>query len=653
MGNDLGELTDRLPNLRPDLLFALVGVVLSLLLVPLRFFATEELVETVPIAMALGFGLYLFAATNSRSEMELPRLSPGFARAAPGVTMAVVGVMVLVARFAGSRTLTFLLLGGIATTFVLLQVVLVADEAFHPGWLLGQLVLLAITIRFAALATTPGFIGVDIWTHVTVYSQSIAQAGSLAPIADQKYYAAPLYHLLTVTAARFLGTSLRTGLYLSLGAITAVSLLFVYATARFFVEPRWAVFAAGLFAIADHAVRWSIHLIPTSMGLVLFLGIMIVLVRQLSTNEQSLSLVVVGVLLSIGVILTHQISAFIVSVLLLSVVVARLFARVVPYGPAGQVTSRWTGGPANLTWFAVFHTGIMIAVWSVTPWGPGTFLTRMFGNANWALTVSAGLLNLAGGSETAAVGGSTEVAARLAGYIDVLGFLFLLFLAVAGCLTAFSFTHSRSRRMSDTLVIAMAVMLVFALGLPLFGINAFLPGRWFAFLYAPMVVIGVLGIRRFTESLDHRTALAVVLVIALTYPSAMLVSDAGTRDNPVFEDHNVQYSYSQSELAALETINTYGDTGATVTTDHPYVSLAKVTMGGDAEMMTLDESGHPTGAEWILYRDYQSQGASQFTTADGTTVKRNFAQGTVCPDGMNHVYANGNVRLCTSRGDGQ
>jgi len=48
-----------------------------------------------------------------------------------------------------------------------------------------------------------------------------------------------------------------------------------------------------------------------------------------------------------------------------------------------------------------------------------------------------------------------------------------------------------------TLLLAAAFMLVFVfvLGLPMFGIRNFIPTRWFAFLYAPMAILGAIGLQ--------------------------------------------------------------------------------------------------------------------------------------------------------------
>jgi len=78
-------------------------------------------------------------------------------------------------------------------------------------------------------------------------------------------------------------------------------------------------------------------------------------------------------------------------------------------------------------------------------------------------------------------------------YVDALGFLFLLGVTFVGCLYV---VHRRRAEQSVfTLLLAAAFMLVFVLGLPMFGIRNFIPTRWFAFLYAPMAILGAIGLQ--------------------------------------------------------------------------------------------------------------------------------------------------------------
>jgi len=203
---------------------------------------------------------------------ELPTLSKDFRRTLPSLVFLCLAGLVALTVHDGQRSPRFLAVAGLTGTLILLQIAFVRSEGFNRTRVLVQVVALAAVVRFAALYTTPGLIGIDIWTHITGLAGDIMAAESLEGISSNKHYTSPLYHLLVVATALLGDVSLRLGLYLSLGVVMPVSVLLVFAAANVLVDERWAAFAAMLYSVGDYVIEWGIHLIPTSMGLALFLG---------------------------------------------------------------------------------------------------------------------------------------------------------------------------------------------------------------------------------------------------------------------------------------------------------------------------------------------------------------------------------------------
>jgi len=157
-------------------------------------------------------------------------------------------------------------------------------------------------------------------------------------------------------------------------------------------------------------------------------------------------------------------------------------------------------------------------------------------------------------------------------FVDALGFFPLLTAVVLGSLTLFR--SDRFSQLSLTYAVAAAGMLVVVLGLPLFGLNLFLPGRWYAFMYAPMAIIAAIGVRYLSTRLSSRTVVAGLLVLALVFPGAMLASQKAALGDPMFDDHYPRYSGTSSELAAVETVSAiHPDEAAPLQTDHPFRTL--------------------------------------------------------------------------------
>lgn len=640
---------------RLDVGAAVIGLVVAILLLPLQFLASEVLLAAIPVAIGLGCGTYLVAVryghagrdgTAASDHAHRPtgwRIGGVGTRWLRAATLVGLAGLVLIAVVEGGRTLVFFGLATGVSGLVLGQILFVRDEALGPGLVVAEVLALALVVRFAALWTTPGLVGVDAWTHVTTYAGSIRAEDSLSAIADVKYYGAPLYHLFAVVTADAFGTSLRTAVYLSLGLVVPLATLLVYHTARFVLPVRWSLLAMALFAAGDHVIRWGIHLIPTSLGLVFFLGVLFAVTRLFFVEDRR-STYLLATFFGVAVVLTHQVSVFITLAFLGAGVVAQGLAWLSDAHSTVGMGERY-GGTVDLAGlFAV--VGVTTAVnWSLTPYGSGSFLSTMVASARQSVTRSTGFLELAGTPDRVAASHAivTSVPPWVE-FVDALGFLLLLATFVLGSLVMLR--DEWRAQLSLTYVVAVGVVLVVVLGLPAFGLDLLLPGRWYAFAYAPMVVVGVAGLRLLCSRVTSRAVLAGVVVLAVALPGAMLVSHEATPADPVVEDSYPRYAYSEAELSAVETIaDRHPASGPPVTTDHPYRTVFERWQGVSAEALRLASDGS-IGAEAVVYRSYLADGAARVRYDEGW-VGVHAGEETVC--GRQAVlYANDEVRYCRS-----
>lgn len=643
--------------LRLDLLAALAGLLLAILLLPLRLFASQIFIETIPLILGGACAIYLYSEYRGGHVVGLPALPSSLTFSLPsGVLVGLAAMVLLVAR-QGTRSRLFFVMAAIVGTLLLLQIGLADEHDFHPPLLLAQILCFALVFRFSALYVTPGYIGVDIWTHMTTLAAPIYDAGSLGAISHDKHFASPFYHLLTVTAAMLYDVSLRGGLYLSLGVVVPVSLLLVYATTKLIVSERWAVLAAALFALGDYVAHWGIHLIPTSLGLVYFLAVLYLLVRIMRIEFARRDFAFL-VLLSVAVILTHQLTTLIMLTLLGAGLVAQFAFK---YGPFGfhqldpNVFRAYR--PVNMVGLVVFNFGLTIFMWSLTPFRQDTFLATVLAWFHETLVDGAGFLNLArpgdsaGGEEAAAA--APTLLDQIVRHVDVIGFLILLGLTFAGCL--YIVHRDRTQQSVFTLLLTAAIMLIFVLGLPMLGIRNFVPTRWYAFLYAPLVILGVIGLRHVATRLGPGPIVVGVLIIALVYPAGMVLASPSNADNPVFPDHHERLAYDESELAAVATIEemTGGPSAGeirpdqVVYTDHPYHTVIRRTGAHYAEPATLvaDES---MDHQVTIYRSAQSTDATFFRDSQGIGQLHDIDRERICRPEQARTYTNGDVTMCTT-----
>jgi hypothetical protein len=649
------SLSDRLSRLDLDVLAAAVGALLGLALLPLQLLSSQIFIVTLPVVLLVGSLLYLLAARASGTNDGLPQFSPAAQRGLVGVVFLGLGGMVAAAALGGERTIVFLDLAGVVGVALLAQTLFADERHLDPAVLLVELVAFTAVLRFAATYTTPGYVGVDIWSHTTFVEQILA-ADALGAIQESKYYASPLYHLLTVATATMGGLSVRNALYLSLGVAMLVAPLFVYGTARLFVPARWALAAGVLYAVADQAIRWGIHLIPTSLGLLFFLACLYSLVRVTHASERWRGFVLLA-FFSTAIVLTHQLSSFIMLVLLGGGLVAQVLLRFDLFTddsePLAFVGS--AAGPVNIAGLVVFDLGLILFTWSLTPYKGDTFLETVL-NYLYINLLQAGFLegvsSGAGGASAAGAQESQQLLATVSTYVTELGFLLLIFAGFVGCLALLN--RARASQSTYALVVAITAMLFVVLGLPLFGIENFVPGRWIAFLYAPLAVVGVLGLRHLAVRTPTKVAVVVLLLFVAVYPNVMVLSNDGAMDNPVFPGQHERLSYNEQELAALETVGDLkppDSSESELYTDDPYGTVWERTDTHPAEPLPARD-GRVIPQEFTVYRSYQSEHASYFeANATGETAGRAVnldpPKEQVCPPAANHVYANGQVTACT------
>lgn len=624
-----------------DRVAAVVGILVGVLALPLRAVVTHLYGDVLPPALILACLLYLVATRRGRATYGLPTLPRVVVRLLPAVVFFALSSVVVLVTLQGERTVPVLLLSGLVGTLVLAQALFARSRDLRPVVVLVQILALAVVVRIAALTTTAGLIGVDTWTHVEL-ARAVHQTGRLEamlefPSRARKYYTAPLYHLLVVTTAALGDVSVRTALYLSLGVAMALAPVLLYPLARLFVEPRWALVGTALYAVSDQAVRWSLVLIPNSLSLLCFLGGLYLLVRvMLFRRSRDVALLSV---LMLANPLIHQIGAFVMLVVLASAFAVQLLLLAdVPYR---------SGALDDVTGILLFQTGLITFVWSITPYRGGRFLGVVSAQFLGSLREKLGLFTLqekptdAAAAEAAA--GASGPIHTLVAYIDVFGFVFMVSVAVLGSL--YVLDERRASHATLTFVLSSVSMAVFALVIPLFGIDLFLPGRWFAFLYAPMVVLGVAGLGYLATSAHPRVAVACVLVVVLVFPATMLVAGDATREKPSFPEQQLRFGYSDAEVAGVHTVGRVAPENAPVWTDSPYDTVFRRTDSHYAVQATVTERGR-VAENRVVHREYQTRGAPLFVR-NGSVNIRQVGRRDAC-GGRDVLYANGDVRLCVA-----
>lgn len=632
-----------------DVVAAIGGLVLGIVLLPLQMVASQVYITTLPFVIAGASAVYL-VTVRTRTPDELPTIRRWLAQGLPIVTFLCLSVMVLIGSLQG-RSFLFYYLGAWVGVVLFVQILFTRDDHFHAGMILTQVMVVALVVRFAALYSTPGYIGIDVWTHVPNWAAAVRETNSLAPMSTRKYYASPFFHLLVVVGAQLLDVSIREALFLTVGLAVPVSILLIYTTTRLFVDARLATFAAAAFAVNPYIVEWGIHLIPTSLGLVFYVGILYGLTRILHAESYRGRDFLLVLLFSVAVILTHQISSFITLVFIGSALIAGL-AFTLGIFDSRIGSSMGALKMANLAGLLVFDLGLITFMWSLTPFKGSNFLETILSYFLSTITTSAGFLQLASGGSVGggAGGGSPSLLGTLVNYVDATGLLLLLLLTIVGSLYLLHRDHRSPA--AYTSVVAVVVMLFFVFGFPLFGVRTFVPGRWMAFLVAPMTVVGAIGLGTVLDRSPRTIAIAILLMFCLVYPAVSMVATDGTLESPPLGEAQTRQAYTEQELAAVRTLSDVTSPseaeGNQIGTDHPYYTVFQRAHEHRVKVAHLEDG--TVKQRGFVYRDYQDTGATYFESFDETPYRQSVSPETVCRT-RDVTYDNGDVRLCLN-GDG-
>lgn len=626
---------------RLDRCVAALALLFAVLALPLRTLVTHIYATTLPVVVGTAALLYLVSTRgDSYDTYPLPTFSAAGARLLETGVLLAVSLLFVLGGLLGQRTIMFLNVAGATGTVLLFQLFFVEDTDLRVPVVLVELLAFGFAIRFVGLYSVVGFIGIDVWTHVG-FVQGIRQQNSLAAM-ETKYIAAPLYHLLVAVVSDITLLSQRNALYLTVGSALTLSSAMVYYGARQFVEARWALLAMALWLMSSQVVRWGLHLIPTSLGLAFFVPLVAYLVRYLEEYRPRdvgmLSLFVVAITL------THQVSAFVTLVVLGLAFAVQLVMDLVPFSFDEEPT-----GVKGILGFAV---GVVALDWSLTPYSGGSFVEVMLQRLTNTLFRQVGLLEVSSSKNVASTAGDagTSLLVKLIAYINVFGFLVLLLLTGIGMLCVLRYGNRTHGRLLEVNVVA--VMSAFVLALPILGVSLFLPGRWYAFMYVPMVFLGVFGLRHLSARLDRRLMVLGVLLLVVSYPSIMLVSGAATLDSPVFESKQQRYAFTETEVDGARHIgDMIGGRLPPVYTDAPYTAVFRRT---DSHLAGLVDVPRDSRArhDLVVYREYQTEGAPLVGGVNNSTRLSQVGQDRICSPTRSRLYTNGDVLLCSDGADG-
>jgi len=401
-------------------------------------------------------------------------------------------------------------------------------------------------------------IGFDSLFHNRVSAQ-IAATWSLEPLAFSKYWYAPLYHVVTAATTAALNVSVRDAAFLTTTVgTTVVSAVAIYALLRRAWDPKTAVLASFLYLTADHVIGSSVVVGPTSLAVLLFLAVLITVDPFLDGDRRYPWKFTAALLL---LMFTHQLSLFITVVGVGAYIAGRTF---------WQASVGWR----EATLVTLLNVAFLFQS-SITRYGGPRGGERTFIEATGASLLVQ--LQTLGERGSQMLPGTVDVAVSGADALSpmqVLGSAILFSLAVVGVVYWLDVRPRPGQRTAVGYGTMVTVMCVFVFVPPVLGMNFFIPGRWFRFLYVPLALLAAPGLTALVVMVSRRprfTARFVValLVVTAPYVAFMSMNYRGAADGPVIDDapEASRQSVTQTERDAYLFVTNSGG-GTVAVADH-------------------------------------------------------------------------------------
>jgi hypothetical protein len=159
----------------------------------------------------------------------------------------------------------------------------------------------SLVLRGVVFFSYPSIVGVDPWVHAQII-EGIVQSGSgHIPVSIQGIYQSmPVFHVLTACGSILENVDVKTALFLNDGIPICLLPLWVYLILRSLSGIRLGLLAALLACCITDFIRWGWWIVPSALGLPIFLTLLYSYLphRSVASRSNSVVFMLAGVVIS-------------------------------------------------------------------------------------------------------------------------------------------------------------------------------------------------------------------------------------------------------------------------------------------------------------------------------------------------------------------
>lgn len=468
--------------------------------------------------------------------------------------------------------------------------ILYVKEGDRAVPILLQIFMLSILIRSGIYYNFPSLMGYDAYFHAGM-AKLITETGTIPPIEiSSKYFYYPLAHILVSVTQLMGGLDVKDGFFYSIGFANILCTAGIYLIGKKIEGPQMGLLAALLINLNNHNIVTGItNITPGSLVLCYFVIILYVIFSEKP------DLMKTGILLltTILMVLTHQLTTFVVFLALISIIVGKYLHNLL-YGSSPTSESSFN--------YILFFVIILQTYWMFT------YVTQ---DTSFFETVFRPLMEvLQTGSNYSGqelIMGTATDQGPMETLILHISYLALPFFAIGGVLT-WSSRRDAIKINKFSIALVVAVLYGLAYGIPLLGMRNFLTTRWFPLIAVFLVLVAASYMLKLVSLFNSKKAkIPVVFIIILLFSFVMVTTPGINKDNPlVGKDTTVRNQFKNIEIQAVKTLT--GIYSGSILMDSPYDScLFYRDPGYDADNATYFNteqiaSGEISGDHMILLR---------------------------------------------------
>ncbi|MDI9395669.1 MAG: hypothetical protein QM426_09765 [Euryarchaeota archaeon] len=420
--------------------------------------------------------------------------------------------------------------------------------------ILLQIFMLSLLIRSGIYYNFPSLMGYDAYFHAGM-AKLITETGTIPPIeVSSKYFYYPLAHILVSVTQLMGGLDVKDGFFYSIGFANILCTAGIYLIGKIIEGPQMGLLAALLINLNNHNIITGItNITPGSLVLCYFIIILYVVFSEKPDLVQTGILLLITILM----ILTHQLTTFVVLLALISILVGKYLHNFL-YGSFPIAASSF-----NYIFFFVIS---MQTYWMFTYVTQGTSFFEMI----FKPLVEVLHLGSRYSSQELILGTSINQDPMEALILHI-SYLALPFFAIGGVLT-WSARKEAIKINKFSISLAVAILYGLAYGIPLLGMRNFLTTRWFPLIGVFLVLVAASYMLKLVSLFNSKKAkIPAIFIIMLLFSFVMVTTPGINKDNPlVGKNTTVRNQYKNIEIQAVETLT--GIYSGSILMDSPYDS---------------------------------------------------------------------------------